>query len=156
MLEEIKNVYRFKLYEECRILVNDLTDVIKELKMFVEKKFYPFVKEEEKRIVISNIEITFENDKFVWRLFDRNDIDENVLRIDRFNIRDIFPGIDEYIIEVRQTLEKYPKELYCYSFICFIDTIEHILKGEELKETYSVFDICKVEFNGEINIVYEI
>jgi hypothetical protein len=156
MINEIKNVYRFKLYEECRILVNDLTDVITELKTFIDKKFYPFVKEEGKRVVVSNIEISFENNKFVWRLFDRNDLDENVIKLNRYDIEDKFPGKDEYFIEIRQTLENYPKAFYCYSFICFIDTIEHVLKGEELKETYEVFDICKIEFNGENNIVYEI
>ena len=43
MINNIKDYYRFKLYENCRILVNNLNDPIKEVSMFLDKIIYPFI-----------------------------------------------------------------------------------------------------------------
>ena len=158
MLEEIKNVYRYKLYEECRVLVIDLTDVISELKIFLEKKFYPFVKESGKRIFISGIEVVYENDNIVWRIFDRDDIDvENIIRLNQYNIEEHIPGKEEYIIEVKETFKNYPKVFYGMNLLCFTDTLDKFLYTDELIiEPCNVFDICELFNNGENNIIYEI
>ena len=89
MINDIKEYFRFKLYEECRILVNDLKDVIDETKMFLDNKIYPYLKENNGRIVMYNIELTYENEKIVWRIIESNEInDVETLNIDYFNIKD--------------------------------------------------------------------
>ena len=155
MIEELKNVLRFKLHQNCHILVNDLSEVIDEVSTFVKNKVEPHLKESNERIVSSGVELLYENDKLVWKLFD-NDF-TNVLTLDIFNVEHIFKGKEEYMIEIKQKYEHYPKEFYGKSLVCFMEALASIVYGDELiEEEINVFDICLMGNNGKNNIIYEI
>ena len=90
MINNIKDYYRFKLYENCRILVNNLNDPIKEVSMFLDKIIYPFIinNEDYERIVVDNIEISYENEKIVWRIVENNELNIKITKeLNVFNIK---------------------------------------------------------------------
>lgn len=160
MLNNIKDYYRFKIYENCRILVNNLKDPIEEVSMFLDKVIYPFIinNEEYERIVVDNIEISYENEKIVWRIIENNELKlKSTKELTLYNITDIFDNKEEYLNEVRSMMNDFPKELYGLSFISFMQTISHFVYSEELiDDIINVFDICMISNNGNNNVVYEV
>ena len=158
MLNDIKEYYRYRLYENCRILVNNLKEPLNEIYMFLEKKIYPFIKDNGIRIVVEGIEITYENERYVWRIVEENEINyTSTKKLDIYNILDLFDDKDEYINEVKENLETFPKELYGLSFISFMETISHFVFNDELiHDIINVFDICMISNNGSNNVVYEV
>lgn len=156
MINDIKDYYRYRIYENCRILVNNLKEPIDELYMFLEKKIYPFIKDNGERIVVDNIEITYENERIVWRIVESNEINDiPTKRLDIYNVVETFKDNEEYLKEVKEILETFPKELYGLSFISFIETISHFVFSDELIELMDVFNICMLSNNGNNNVVYE-
>lgn len=156
MINDIKEYFRFKLYENSRVLVNNLNDVIEELKIFLDKKIYPYVTNNEERIVISDIEITYENEKVVWRIVEKDEINnQSTLKLDMYNIKETFIDVD-YIKEIKELKEDYPKDLCGFSLISFMDTISYFVYSNELiGEPIDVFNICMLSDNGNNNVVYE-
>lgn len=157
MINDIKEYFRFKLYENSRVLVNNLNDVIEELKIFLDKKIYPYVTNNEERILISDIEITYENEKVVWRIVEKDEINnQSTLKLDMYNIKETFIDVD-YIKEIKELKEDYPKDLCGFSLISFMDTISYFVYSNELiGEPIDVFDICMLSDNGNNNVVYEL
>lgn len=156
MINDIKEYFRFKLYENSRVLVNNLNDVIEELKIFLDKKIYPYVTNNEERILISDIEITYENEKVVWRIVEKDEINnQSTLKLDIYNIKETFIDVD-YIKEIKELKEDYPKDLCGFSLISFMDTISYFVYSNELiGEPIDVFNICMLSDNGNNNVVYE-
>ena len=156
MINDIKEYFRFKLYENSRVLVNNLNDVIEELKIFLDKKIYPYVTNNEERILISDIEITYENEKVVWRIVEKDEINnQSTLKLDMYNIKESFIDVD-YIKEIKELKEDYPKDLCGFSLISFMDTISYFVYSNELiGEPIDVFNICMLSDNGNNNVVYE-
>lgn len=158
MINDIKEYYRYRLYENCRILVNNLKEPISELCMFLEKKIYPFIKDNNEcmRIIVDNIEIAYENEKIIWRIVEENEINDTpTKRLDAYNVLETFDDNEEYLKEVKETLETFPKELYGLSFISFMETVSHFVFSDELIDIINVFDICMLSNNGNNNVVYE-
>lgn len=157
MINDIKEYFRFKLYENSRVLVNNLNDVIEELKIFLDKKIYPYVTNNGERILISDIEITYENEKVVWRIVEKDEINNQpTLKLDMYNIKETFIDAD-YIKEIKELKEDYPKDLCGFSLISFMDTISYFVYSNELiGEPIDVFNICVLSDNGNNNVVYEI
>lgn len=156
MINDIKEYFRFKLYENSRVLVNNLNDVIEELKIFLDKKIYPYVTNNEERILISDIEITYEDEKVVWRIVEKDEINnQSTLKLDMYNIKETFIDVD-YIKEIKELKEDYPKDLCGFSLISFMDTISYFVYSNELiGEPIDVFNICMLSDNGNNNVVYE-
>ena len=156
MINDIKEYFRFKLYENSRVLVNNLNDVIEELKIFLDKKIYPYVTNNEERILISDIEIIYENEKVVWRIVEKDEINnQSTLKLDTYNIKELFIDVD-YIKEIKELKEDYPKDLCGFSLISFMDTISYFVYSNELiGEPIDVFNICMLSDNGSNNVVYE-
>lgn len=157
MINDIKEYFRFKLYENSRVLVNNLNDVIEELKIFLDKRIYPYVTNNGERILISDIEITYENEKVVWRIVEKDEINnQSTLKLDMYNIKETFIDAD-YIKEIKELKEDYPKDLCGFSLISFMDTISYFVYSNELiGEPIDVFNICMLSDNGNNNVVYEI
>ena len=157
MINDIKEYFRFKLYENSRVLVNNLNDVIEELKIFLDKRIYPYVTNNGERILISDIEITYENEKVVWRIVEKDEINNQpTLKLDMYNIKETFIDAD-YIKEIKELKEDYPKDLCGFSLISFMDTISYFVYSNELiGEPIDVFDICMLSDNGNNNVVYEL
>lgn len=160
MLNNIKDYYRFKLYENCRILVNNLKDPIEEISMFLDKILYPFIlnNEEYERVVVDNIEITYENEKFVWRIVENNELNiKSTKELNLYNVTDLIDSKEEYLSEVKKLMNDFPKELFGLSFISFMQTISHFVYNDELiDDVINVFDICMLSNNGHNNVVYEV
>lgn len=160
MLNDIKDYYRFKLYENCRILVNNLKDPIEEISMFLDKILYPFIlnNEEYERVVVDNIEITYENEKFVWRIVENNELNiKSTKELNLYNVTDLFDGKEDYLNEVKKLMNDFPKELFGLSFITFMQTISHFIYNDKLiDDVINVFDICMISNNGHNNVVYEV
>jgi hypothetical protein len=158
MINDIKEYYRYRLYENCRVLVNNLKEPIDELCMFLDKKVYPFIKDNDLRIVVEGIEILYENEKFVWRIIEDNELNNiNTKRLDSYNVVETFKGKDEYLQEIKETLVSFPKELYGLSFISFMETISHFIFNEEkINDIINVFGICMLSSNATNNVVYEV
>ena len=157
MINDIKEYFRFKLYENSRVLVNNLNAVIEELQIFLDKKIYPFVKENEERLVINDIEIGYENEKIIWRIVDKNEItDSTILQLDKYNIKEIFID-DDYVKEIKELKVDYPKVLCGFSLLSFTETLRYFIYRDELiEDVVNVFDICIVSNNGNNNVVYEL
>ena len=157
MINDIKDYFRFKLYDNSRILVNNLNDVIEEVRLFLDKKIYPYLINNNERIVISDIELVYENEKVIWRITEKDEINnQNTLRLDIYNLKSTFVDND-YIKEIKELKEDYPKELCGMSLVSFMDAISYFIYGSKLiGEPICVFDICMISDNGNNNVVYEL
>ncbi len=156
MINDIKEYFRFNLYNDNRVLVNSLTDVIDEVSLFLCNKIYPYLKERDERILINDIELVYEDGKFVWRITEQNEInDKPTLIIDKYNIKDMFIDV-EYIKEIKETKADYPKELCGFSLLSFMKTISYFVYNDNpVEDCLNVFDICVLSYNGTNNVVYE-
>ncbi len=154
MLNDIKEYFRFRLYEDYRILVNNMKDVISEVQIFLEKKIYPLANEQ--RVIIEEIELIREGDKIVWRIVEKDELNNiPTLYIDANNIVELLDA--DYVKEIKEKLNDYPKELCGFSLLSFMETINHFVYSEEkIDDIYNVFDICMLANNGNNNVVYEL
>lgn len=154
MINNIKEYFRFRLYEDSRILVNNMKDVISEVQIFLDKKIYPLANEQ--RVIIEEIELMREGDKIVWRIVEKDEINNiPTLYIDANSIVELLDA--DYIKEIKEKLNDYPKELCGFSLLAFMETINHFVYSEEkIDDVYNVFDICMLADNGNNNIVYEL
>ena len=67
-MEEIINLLRFKIYNECNVLVIDLSQVIEEIKSFINEKIYGYYDENEfDKMIFGSVELYKEIDKFKWQ-----------------------------------------------------------------------------------------
>lgn len=154
MINDIKEYFRFKLYDNSRVLVNNLKDVIEEVQLFLDKKIYPYLQENDCRIVISNIELLNEDGKIIWRIIEKDEINNKETReLDIYNISEFIDN--DYIKEIKELYEDYPKDLCGSSLISFIETIYYFIIKEEFITTMDVFGICMLSNNGNNNVVYE-
>ena len=154
MINDIKEYFRFKLYDNSRVLVNNLKDVIEEVQLFLDKKIYPYLQENDCRIVISNIELLNEDGKIIWRIIEKDEINNKETKeLDVYNISEFIDN--DYIKEIKELYEDYPKDLCGSSLISFIETIYYFIIKEEFITTMDVFGICMLSNNGNNNVVYE-
>ena len=154
MINDIKEYFRFKLYDNSRVLVNNLKDVIEEVQLFLDKKIYPYLQENDCRIVISNIELLNEDGKIIWRIIEKDEINNKETKeLDIYNISEFIDN--DYIKEIKELYEDYPKDLCGSSLISFIETIYYFIVKEEFITTMDVFGICMLSNNGNNNVVYE-
>ena len=154
MINDIKEYFRFKLYDNSRVLVNNLKDVIEEVQLFLDKKIYPYLQENDCRIVISNIELLNEDGKIIWRIIEKDEINNKETKeLDIYNISEFVDN--DYIKEIKELYEDYPKDLCGSSLISFIETIYYFIIKEEFITTMDVFGICMLSNNGNNNVLYE-
>jgi hypothetical protein len=154
MINDIKEYFRFRIYENSRILVNNMKDVISETQIFLNEKIYPLINEQ--RLIIEEIELSKENDKIIWRIIEKDEINNTpTLYIDSNNITELIDV--DYIKNIKEKMEDYPKELCGFSLLSFMETINHFVYSEEkIDDVYNVFDICMLSSNSNNNVVYEL
>ena len=154
MINDIKEYFRFRLYDNSRVLVNNLKDVIEEVQLFLDKKIYPYLKENDCRIVMSDIELLFEDEKIVWRIVENNELTKKETKVlNSYNIKE-FVDV-EYIKEIKESYNDYPKDLCGVSLFSFMETISYFIFEKEFISTMDVFGICMLSNNGNNNVVYE-
>ena len=132
----------------CGILVNDLSDVIKEVTLFAYEKIIPFIKEntDYDKLIFDGIEVRFENERDVWCGHQKDSLyDPKVKEIKINEIDEFFEGKEEFLKDLKEKheIENFPKELYGKAFMCLAETITEKLYQEELID------------NGINNIIYE-
>ena len=80
--------------------------------MFLVKILYPFIlnNEEYERVVVDNIEITYENERFVWRIVENNELNiKSTKELNLYNVTDLFDGKEDYLNEVKKLMNDFPK-----------------------------------------------
>ena len=155
MLNNIKELYRYNIYKECRILVNDMNDVIEEVKLFLDSVVYPYLKNGNGPIIVDNISIRFENDEIIWSIVLPDQIIDEGLYIDVYNVKETFNVNDEYVEIVKEKYSDFPKELFVKSWMMFMKSLSTIIFSETIiNEELNVFDICKIGNNGHNNVVF--
>lgn len=160
-MNDILELFRAKIYSECGILVNDLSDVIKEVTLFAYEKIIPFIKENEEhnKLIFDGIEVSFENERDVWRGHEKDSLcDPKDKEIKLNEINEFFGCKEEFLKDLKEKYEidNFPKDLYGKAFMCLAETISILLYQEELFDNINVFDIFILNNNGINNVIYEI
>lgn len=152
-MEEIINLLRFKIYNECNVLVIDLSQVIEEIKSFINEKIYGYYDENEfDKMIFGSVELYKEIDKFKWQYHNKEIISEtNDLEIRLNEINDLFKGKDEFYDN--HGLLNFPKTLYGNAFMCLMLVISDILESSKLWDETDIFEIFKLHNNGEFNYI---
>lgn len=158
MLNNIVELYRYNIYNDCRILVNDMSDVITEVKTFIESYVYPFLKNEDtvNKIIVDRISIRNEDNEMIWSIVlpDQPESKDEIV-IDKYNVKDIFSVSDEYMQNIKEKFSDFPKELFTMSWISFMNSLSTLIFSDtNINGEFNVFDICKIGNNGHNNVVY--
>ena len=158
-MDKFKNLYRGILYRECRILANDLDDIFKEIKLFVDEKVIPYLINNENcdRLIFDGIELVKEEDKYSWSIYSTNDLSKQItteVTLDDINL--IFKGNTEFLKYIKNGhgILNFPKELYGKAFMILAMTVTELLNKSELHEEMNLFDIFTISNNGINNIIY--
>lgn len=161
-MENIIDLFRYKIFIRCNILVNNMSDVIKEVTKFAHEKVFTYVLETEgcDKLVFDGIEVRVENKNIKLSQYVKDDIYEVVTtKIKLENVNDFFQGGDDFLKELQEKegMVDFPKELYGKAFMCLAETITEFLYQEDIiEDCYNIFDICMLTNNGKNNIIYEI
>lgn len=156
-MEEFIDLYRYKIYNKCNILVNDLSDILKEVKLFINDKIIPFLIEEDyTKLVFDGIELVQTDDNFIWSVHDKDElVDFNSKQITIDEINNLFKGEKEFLnnLEKDHGIELFPKDLYGKAFMIFAETVTEFLESRELYSNIDLFGIFKLDNNGHNNII---
>ena len=136
-MEEFKELYRYRLYEKTHILVNNLDDVFKEIKLFIDMKLKPLLVESDySKFIFDSIEYRYELDEFKWRIHLKDELSNGTSVVYEFSI------------------SMFPKVLYDEAFIVFTEVVSEFVNREKLCEKIEIYDILTIDNNEENNIIY--
>ena len=161
-MENIIDLFRYKIFIRCNILVNDMSEVIKESTKFAYEKVFPYLMETEgcDKLVFDGIEFRVEDKKIKCSQYVKDDIYEVVTtKIKIEEINEFFQGKDEFLKELQEKegFVEFPKDLYGKAFMCLSEVLTELIYQEDLiMEVYNVFDICMLTNNGRNNVIYEV
>lgn len=161
-MENIIDLFRYKIFIRCNILVNDMSEVIKESTKFAYEKVFPYLMETEgcDKLVFDGIEFRVEDKKIKCSQYVKDDIYEVVTtKIKIEEINEFFQGKDEFLKELQEKegFVEFPKDLYGKAFMCLAEMLTELIYQEDLiTEVYNVFDICMLTNNGRNNVIYEV
>ena len=155
MINDVKEYFRYRIYENSRILVNDLIEVFEEIHMFIDNQITPYLKEHGGRIIIHDIELSFD-EKLKWNIIESGEINtEKTKYIDFNNINEFIT--EDYINKVKERYMIYPKDLCGKVLLSFMETLNHfIYNDEKIDGEHNISDLCILSSNGNNNIVYEV
>lgn len=158
MLEEFMDLYRYRIFERCKIMVNDLTDVFKEIDLFIEKRVKLYLRDKGySKLIIDGIELRYEEDNFVWSIHDKNElVDPNAKEILFDDVNKTFKAGKEFLkyIDEEEGIILFPKELYGKALVVLAETTSEFIQREELIEEMEISNIFKIGNNGVNNIIY--
>ena len=161
-MENIIDLFRYKIFTRCNILVNDMSEVIKESTKFAYEKVFPYLMETEgcDKLVFDGIEFRVEDKKIKCSQYVKDDIYEVVTtKIKIEEINEFFQGKDEFLKELQEKegFVEFPKDLYGKAFMCLAEVLTELIYQEDLiTEVYNIFDICMLTNNGRNNVIYEV
>lgn len=155
-MEGFKNLFRYKLYERTNILANDLTDIFKEIKIFIDEKVKPELeKSEVDKYIFEGIELRKE--EFKWRINNKEEITDEVkeyITLDKINEK--FKGKKEFLksLEENYEISMFPQDLYGKALVVFSEVLTEYINKNELLDKLELFDILTIDNNGSNNIIY--
>lgn len=161
-MENIIDLFRYKIFTRCNILVNNMSEVIKESTKFAYEKVFPYLMETEgcDKLVFDGIEFRVEDKKIKCSQYVKDDIYEVVTtKIKIEEINEFFQGKDEFLKELQEKegFVEFPKDLYGKAFMCLAEVLTELIYQEDLiTEVYNIFDICMLTNNGRNNVIYEV
>lgn len=161
-MENIIDLFRYRIFLKCNILVNDMSDIIKEVKKFAYEKVFPYLLETEgcDKLVFDGVEFRVEDKIIKCSEYVKDDIYEVVTtKIKMEEINEFFQGKDEFLKELQEKegIVEFPKELYGKAFMCLAEVLTELFYQEELiEDIYNIFDICMLSNNGRKNVIYEV
>lgn len=156
------DLFRSKIYQRCKILVNDMRPVVTQVKLFVDNILLsPEKGDGSYTYRISNIVdliVDIENNKLKnheWLLCTNQDVNNTLITFDIDNVNTVFSGNKKEFKKLMEdsSIENYPKELFGKGLVCLIECVEDILNGEEIKEDVEIFELFKIGNNGENNVI---
>lgn len=158
MKEEFMDLYRYRIFEKCKIMVNDLTDVFKEIDLFIEKRVKLYLRDKGySKLIFDGIELRVEDEQFVWSVHDKDElIDPNAKEITIEEVNKKFKAGKEFLkyIDEEEGIILFPKELYGKALMILAETTSEFIQREVLIEEMDIFGIFKIGNNGENNIIY--
>lgn len=155
--------FRSKIFENCRILVNDMEPVISAVDLFI------------KNILLSpegdSSEITYRISKGVdlyvkkqngtikkykWFRCTNQELDNDIIELDINNINEFFDSFrKEYFKTLKENnILEYPKELFGKAFVCCIEAISDYLEVMNIEGEEDIYNIFKLSNNGDCNILH--
>lgn len=155
--------FRSTIFDTCRVLINDMTPVIKELQLFIKDILLSPDKRDGKIIYrADSIELYKEtkNDmikEFKWSLNTNQDPDDDteIVELNLNNIQSLFKEKKkEFFKKLKDEEIDFPATMYGLVFICFSKLISEELKQKELIGEQNVYNIITLDNNGENNIIY--
>lgn len=154
--------FRSVIFDTCRVLINDMSPVIKELQLFVKDILLSPDKRDSKIIYrINSIELYKEtkNDmikEFKWSLNTNQDQDDfEIIELSLNNIQSIFKDSKkEFIKKLKDEGIDFPATMYGLIFICFSKLISEYLNQKDLITEQNVYGLITLDNNGENNIIY--
>ena len=146
-MEEFKELYRYRLYEKTYILVNNLDDVFKEIKLFIDMKLKPLLVESDySKFIFDSIEYRYELDEFKWRIHLKDELSNGTSVVyDKEFLK---------MLEDEFSISMFPKVLYDEAFIVFTEVVSEFVNREKLCEKIEIYDILTIDNNEENNIIY--
>ena len=155
-MENFMNLFRFRLYERTGILVNDLTDVFKEIKLFIDGKIKPDLENLEiSGFIFHKIEL--QKEEFKWKVIIEDEMTDDIREfITLNNVNDRFKGKKEFLksLEEEHGISMFPQDLYGKACIVFTEVVSEFISQKDLIDKIEIFDILTIDNNGINNIIY--
>lgn len=153
--------FRNVIFDTCRVLINDMTPVIQELKLFIKNILLSPTEGDSKIIYrIDSIELYKETKsnivkEFKWSLNTNQDTEIEVVELTLDNVKSIFKEEKKAFIKLlKDEGIDFPPTMYGLVFVCFSKLITEYLNQTDLIEKENVYDILTIDNNGENNIIY--
>lgn len=153
-MEEFKELYRYRLYEKTHILVNNLDDVFKEIKLFIDMKLKPLLVESDySKFIFDSIEYRYELDEFKWRIHLKDELSDGTsVPYDKEFIKEDKEFMK--ILEEEYNISMFPKILYDEAFLVFTEVVSEFVDRNKLCDKIEIYDILTIDNNEENNIIY--
>lgn len=153
--------FRCKIFKNCKVLVNDMKPVIKELDLFIKNILLSPTPGDSKIIYrINSIELYKETKneiikEFKWELNTNQDCEEEIIELNMETIQELFNDKKKEFLKLLQDEEvDFPEVLFGKVFICFSEMISDYLNKTELIDKHEIYNILTLDNNGENNIIY--
>lgn len=155
--------FRHKIYEKCKVLVNDMAPVISELNVFIKEVLLNTEKEDScvtyRVLDILDLYVEVKNStikRYKWFINTDQLLNNDIIEINYENVNSIFKSETKNFKSKlkEENIIDFPKELLYKTFVCFIETVGYYLEKIEVEEDINIYDIITLSTNGNNNIVY--
>lgn len=136
-MDSLKKRYEYYLstviYNELKILINNIKPVIKALDMFIND----IILTPKENIVyrVDNIEIYIDENMQEFRINDNQNYICSVINLDTSNVQKYFKDEkDDYFNKLKEKDINIPQELYGNLFVCSLKAVEYFVDKKEIDD----------------------